>query len=271
MAAPNEMTVAQLARLIATPNAPVLIDIRTEDDFAEDPYLIPGSVRHASDDVAGLQALLHGRSGVLICQKGKKLSQGLTSWLRADGIAAEYLQGGTYQWRDHPGALRVPVRAIPTPVNGATLWVTRHRPKIDRIACPWLIRRFVDPAARFLFVAPGEVMNVVDRFGATPFDVEGVDFSHRGDRCTFDTMLDRFELHCPTLDSLATVIRGADTNRHDLAPEAAGLLAISVGLSRQYRDDHAQLRAGMDLYDALYRWARDGQSEGHDWPTGHGS
>lgn len=147
-------------------------------------------------------------------------------------------------------------------------WITRERPKIDRIACPWLIRRFVDPAAEFLFVVPAEVTAVADRFTATPFDIERVPFSHRGDRCSFDAMLDDFHLHTEPLDRLALVVRAADTDRHDLSPQAAGLLAISVGLSRQHRDDLAQIEAGMAVYDALYRWARDGYEEGHDWPAG---
>jgi hypothetical protein len=149
-----------------------------------------------------------------------------------------------------------------------SLWVTRHRPKIDRIACPWAIRRFIDPAARFLFVAPSEVAAVADRFGAIPFDIEGATISHRGDRCSFDAILDDFTLHSEALDRLALVVRAADTDRHDLAPQAAGLLALSVGLSRMFRDDQQQLEAGIALYDALYRWARDGHEEGHDWPSG---
>ncbi len=113
-----------------------------------------------------------------------------------------------------------------------------------------------------------EVLAVAENFGAVPFDIEGVSFTHRGDGCSFDAMLDDFCLHGEALDRLATVVRSADTNRHDLAPQAAGLLAISVGLSRQYRDDLAQLAAAIPIYDALYRWARDGHEEGHDWPAG---
>lgn len=266
MPAPNEISVSQLNRLIGTPDCPAIVDISIDADFAADPYLIPGSFRHPHTDIAGLTNRLKGRRVVVTCQKGIKLSQGMVAWLRGDGIEAEYLAGGMYGWRDAGETVRVPASALPAPVDGSTLWVTRHRPKIDRIACPWLIRRFVDPAARFLFVSPAEVMGVADRYGATPFDIEGVAFSHMGDLCSFDTMLDRFELHSEALDRLATVVRGADTNRHDLAPEAAGLLALSVGLSRQYRDDQAQLNAGMAFYDALYRWARDGFDEGHDWP-----
>ena len=270
MAAPNEITPAQLLRLIGTPDAPLVIDISIDPDFGDDPFLIPGSIRHPHTDLPGLKALVGDSSCVIICQRGIKLSQGMTARMRADGHKAEYLKGGMFAWRDMKEAVRVPASALPASIDGATLWVTRHRPKIDRIACPWLIRRFVDRNARFLFVSPGEVLGVADRYGATPFDIEDVFWSHRGDKCTFDTMLDEFVLHTPALDRLASVIRAADTNRHDMAPEAAGLLALSVGLSRQYRDDQEQLKAGLTFYDALYRWARDGQDEGHDWPGGRG-
>jgi hypothetical protein len=268
MAAPNEVTVPQLLRLIGTPDAPVIVDISIDPDFADDPFLIPGAFRHPHTDFAGLLARLAGRPCVVTCQQGIKLSQGLVAKLRAKGVQAEYLKGGNYGWRDHQGAPRIPATALPALVDGHTLWVTRHRPKIDRIACPWLIRRFVDPGAQFLFVSPAEVLGVAERYNATPFDVADVHWSHRADKCTFDTMLDEFSLHTEALDRLALVIRAADTNAHDLSPQAAGLLAISVGLSRQYRDDLAQLEAGMTLYDALYRWARDGTDEGHDWPGG---
>lgn len=265
MPAPNEITVAQLNRLIGTPDCPVIVDISIDPDFAEDPYLIPGSFRHPHTDIEGLKKRLSGRACVITCQQGIKLSQGMTAWLRGDGIQAEYLKGGMYAWRGDANTQRLPFSAIPTPVAGATLWVTRHRPKIDRIACPWLIRRFVDPNARFLFVSPAEVDGVANRYSATAFDVDGAPFTHSGDKCSFDAMLDAFHLHSPALDRMATVIRAADTNRHDLAPEAAGLLALSVGLSRQFKDDQDQLSAGLALYDALYRWARDGQGETHDW------
>ncbi|MEX0319735.1 MAG: chromate resistance protein ChrB domain-containing protein [Ruegeria sp.] len=267
MAAPNAITVPQLLRLIGTPQAPVIVDICIDPDFEADPHLIPGSFRHPHTDIGGLHRRVGDGACVIVCQKGLKLSQGVTAWLRSDRVRAEYLEGGMFAWRDHPGAPRVPFAALPKPIEGHTLWVTRHRPKIDRIACPWLIRRFVDPGARFLFVSPSEVMDVADRFDATPFDVEDTFWSHRGPLCTFDIMLDEFGLRTEALDRLSHVVRGADTNRHDLAPEAAGLLAVSAGLSRQYRDDHQQLEAGLHLYDAFYRWARDGFGEGHDWPA----
>ena len=155
----------------------------------------------------------------------------------------------------------------PRDAKGRTVWVTRARPKIDRIACPWLIRRFVDPNAVFLFVAPSEVLAVGERFNATPFDIENVFWSHRGELCTFDVMIEEFGLATPPLLRLATMVRAADTGRLDLSPEAPGLMAASLGLSRMFDDDLEQLEAGMLLYDAFYRWCRDATGETHNWPT----
>jgi hypothetical protein len=145
--------------------------------------------------------------------------------------------------------------------------VTRARPKVDRIACPWLIRRFIDPHAVFLFVAPSEVQLVADRFNATPFDIDDVFWSHRGETCTFDTMIEEFGLKSAPLLKLARIVRGADTARLDLEPQAAGLLAASLGYSRMYKDDLAQLDAVMQMYDAFYRWCRDASEETHNWPS----
>lgn len=261
MASFNEISPKHLNRLIGTPEAPVVIDLRIDEDFDLDPRVIPTARRRDFRAIADWAAEFTGRKVVTTCQKGLKLSHGAAAWLRGEGIDVEVLEGGHLAWAAVDLPLS-PVAAIPSGV-----WVTRHRPKIDRIACPWFIRRFVDPGARFLFVPASEVLDVADRYGGTPFDVEDVAFSHRGEACTFDTMLEVFALETKPLIRLAEVVRGADTDRHDLAPEAAGLLAISVGLSRMYRDDHAQLKAGMALYDALYRWARDGFDEGHDWPA----
>jgi hypothetical protein len=157
----------------------------------------------------------------------------------------------------------------PRDVQGRTVWVTRARPKVDRIACPWLIRRFVDPQAVFLFVPPSEVSEIAEQFRAAPFDIEGEDvfWGHRGEKCTFDTMVEEFGLATEPLLRLATIVRGADTARPDLAPEAPGLLAASLGLSRMYADDLEQLEAGMALYDAFYRWCRDATDETHNWPV----
>lgn len=267
MPAPNAISPDKLARLIGTPRAPFLVDVRSDDDYAADPRLPPGASRaddRAPGDVARRSL---GQTIVVICQSGHRRSQGAAALLRAEGMQAEYLEGGFEAWRDAGAPLIDPGKAPARDADGRTVWVTRSRPKIDRIACPWLIRRFVDPRAVFLFVAPAEVTGVAERFGATPFDVGGVFWSHRGEACTFDVMLTEFGLSTPALDRLALIVRGADTARLDLAPEAAGLLAASLGLSRMYADDLEQLEAGMALYDAFYRWARDAGDETHNWPT----
>ncbi|MEP3276539.1 MAG: sulfurtransferase/chromate resistance protein [Stappiaceae bacterium] len=267
MASPTEITVSQLSRIIGTPECPVLVDTCIDEDFDADARYVPSSFRHSFKQIEALIPSIGSRKVIVICKKGLKLSQGAAALLRNAGIAAESLEGGKYAWRD-AGLPLVPAEKIPqrNPA-GQTVWVTRQRPKIDRIACPWLIRRFIDPGAQFLFVAPSEVMNVADYFDATPFDVDDVFFSHRSDLCSFDTMIEEFSLLTEPLRHLAVIIRGADTNKHDLAPESAGLLAASLGLSRMYRNDLNQLDAGMHIYDAFYRWARDATDEGHDWPA----
>jgi hypothetical protein len=205
---------------------------------------------------------------VLIDQRGGAAAQAAAAWLRTEGVAAEVLEGGVDAWRA-AGLPLVPAAALPRrDGEGRTLWVTRARPKVDRIACPWLIRRFVDPRARFLFVPPGEVLAVAAATGAAPFDLAdpAVFWSHRDDRCTFDLMVAEFALAgFAGLEPLAAIVRGADTGRPEQVPEAAGLLAISLGLSRMHADDLAQLEAGMAIYDALFRWCRDARDETHDW------
>jgi hypothetical protein len=191
----------------------------------------------------------------------------LASWLRHVSVDAESLEGGFEVWAAAGFPLLRPDKVPPRSEAGFTVWVTRARPKVDRIACPWLIRRFVDPGAVFLFVAPPEIITVAERFRATPFDVDDVFWSHRGDLCTFDVMLDEFGLHSNALDRLDLIVRGADTARLDLAPQTAGLLAASLGLSRMHKDDLAQLDAGLALYDAFYRWSRDAAEETHNWPA----
>jgi rhodanese-related sulfurtransferase len=257
----GQITPAQAMRLIGMPDAPTILDVRLPEDLDALPHLVPTS-RVIPHDMVDSLADPPGRA-IVVCMRGRKLSEGAAALLRAKGWQAEVLEGGSEAWAA-AGLPMIPLAQLAQ----TSLWVTRHRPKIDRIACPWAIRRFIDPAARFLYVAPAEVSAVADRFGAIPFDIEGATISHRGDRCSFDALLDDFNLHSDALDRLALVIRGADTDRHDLAPQAAGLLALSVGLSRMFRDDLQQLEVGMTLYDALYRWARDGHDEGHDWPAG---
>ena len=267
MPSPTTISVDKLSRLFGTPACPRLVDVRIDEDFAANPSLLPGSVRRSHALVSDWSEGFDAPSAIVICQKGKKLSEGVAAWLRHRGIPAESLEGGFEAW-SAAGLPTVPDARIPArDKDGHSVWVTRARPKIDRIACPWLIRRFVDPGAVFLFVAPQEVEAVADRFGATPFDVENVFWSHRGDLCTFDVMVEEFGLTTEPLRRLARIVRAADTARLDLEPEGAGLLAVSLGLSRLFADDLAQLDAGMTLYDALYRWARDATGEAHNWPS----
>jgi rhodanese-related sulfurtransferase len=261
-----EISPEKLNRLVGTPGAPLIIDVRTEEDFAADPRLVPGSIRRSHSAVAEWSDRIDAESVVVVCQRGAKLSHGVAAYLRHAGIEAEVLEGGFESWIG--GGLAVPEDKLPAhDAHGRTVWVTRARPKIDRIACPWLIRRFVDPDALFLFVPASEVSLVGDRFGATPFDIEEVFWSHRGEQCTVDVMVEEFGLKSDPLLRLATIVRAADTARPELAPEAAGLLAASLGLSRMYTDDLEQLEAGMLLYDAFYRWCRDATEETHNWPS----
>jgi rhodanese-related sulfurtransferase len=264
----NTISIDKLGRLIGTPKCPVLVDVQTDEDFAADPRLVPGSIRRPWSRVSEWARECAGRSVIVICQKGLKLSQGVAAWLRHEGIPADSLEGGALAWAQS-GLPMVPEARLPSrDIQGRTVWVTRARPKIDRIACPWLIRRFVDPHAVFLFVASSEVAAVAQRFAAAPFDIEGdVFWSHRDEKCTFDVMVEEFGLATEPLLRLATIVRGADTARLDLATEAPGLLAASLGLSRMYADDLEQLDAGMTLYDAYYRWCRDASDETHNWPA----
>lgn len=145
-------------------------------------------------------------------------------------------------------------------------WVTRERPKIDRIACPWLIARFIDAAPEFLYVPAADVLNVAAKLDAVPYDIPGVEMSHVGELCSFDAFLAKYRLTEPALQQLAAIVRGADTSRLDLTPQSAGLYAISLGLSRCFADDHEMLKHGLVMYDALYAWCREGRDEAHRWP-----
>lgn len=264
MPALNTISPDKLARLVALPGSPAIIDLRADPNET-----VPGSLFRSFDNLVELAGV--GAAGIVtIDADGEGAAIAAAAILRSEGIAAEALEGGFAAWIA-AGLLTVSLTHLPARhADGRTWWVTRARPKVDRIACPWLIRRFIDPEARFLFVAPGEVLTVASQQQAEPFDVsdERVLWSHRDDRCTFDVMVEAFGLgsHEP-LARLAPIVRGADTNRLDLAPEAAGLLAISLGLSRVHADDHAQLEAGMAIYDALYRWNRDARGETHDWSS----
>lgn len=272
MPAPDAISCDKLAKLIGTPKAPIIFDVRRAALREDDPRAILTARLLTDEEMmpSGAPALLPslvGQAVVVACAAGHGRSQGLAAWLRAAGVTAEYLDGGHAAWV----AAGLPTydsrKIVGRDGEGRSLWVTRARPKIDRIACPWLIRRFIDPRAVFLFVSPTEVRAVAEAMGAAPFDVEDVFWSHRGETCTFDTLIAEFGLSLPALDRLATIVRGADTGHPNLAPECAGLLAASLGLSRMHTDDHAQLEAGMALYDAFYRWARDATDETHNWPN----
>ena len=271
MPAPDAITCEQLAKLVGTPRCPTLLDVRSETVRAADPRLIPAARPLARRPRPRSARRPRGHAPRArwwpSAAPGHHRSQGAAALLRHLGLAAEYLEGGQAAWVAAGLPLVDPTKITARAAAGRSRWVTRSRPKIDRIACPWLIRRFVDPRAVFLFVAPAEVQGVADLLGAMPYDIEDVFWSHRGDRCSFDTMLAEFGLAIPALDRLAAIVRGADTARLDLAPEAAGLLAASLGLSRMYASDLEQLEAGMALYDAFYRWARDATDETHNWPS----
>lgn len=269
MSSIHSISPQNLSRLVGTPKAPLIIDVRTEEDFASDPRLIPGSLRRTAALVESAHEVKN-RLLTIVCHKGAKISQGFAAYLRNEGAKAEVLDGGFVAWRDARLPLISTKHFPKRDDRDRTLWVTRERPKVDRIACPWLIRRFIDPNAVFLFVRPSEVIAVGERYGAAPFDVEGVFFGHRDELCTFDVLLQEFGLESEPLKKLADMVRGADTARLDLAPQAAGLLAASLGLSRMYSDDLEQLEAGIHLYDAFYRWCRDAVDETHNWPSHKG-
>jgi rhodanese-related sulfurtransferase len=261
MSSTNAITPEKLSRLIGTPNCPAVIDVRPDGD-----ELLPASVRRSAEDVHNWAHAFIGKRVVVSCVHGKERGAGVAALLRTEGIDAETLEGGFAAWREAGLPLIDATKLPERDPLGRTVWVTRSRPKVDRIACPWLIRRFIDPSALFLFVAPSEVAGVAERFGATPFDVDGVFWSHRGEMCTFDTMVEEFGLHAfGALGKLAVIVRGADTAHPEIAPQAAGLLAASLGLSRMYSEDLEQLEAGMLIYDAFYRWCRDAVDETHDW------
>jgi hypothetical protein len=225
--------------------------------------------RDASKTQAWAAELERTRSIAVACKAGHEMSQMVVALLRAEGLDARVLEGGYEAWANAglPFVAKAELDRL-TPKRPG-LWVTRRRPKIDRIACPWLIRRFLDPQARILFVDPDQVPNVARASGAVPFDIKDIELSHDGGRCTFDTMLKLFALEAePSLARLALIVRGADTARPDLAPEAAGLHAVSLGLSALAGDDdHGLLERGFMVYDALFAWLRFAAEEHHNWPA----
>jgi rhodanese-related sulfurtransferase len=266
---PFSISIEGLLHALGGPFWPQVVDVRDDDDYPADPRDIPGSIhRREADFSQWVSGLDRNRPVVVSCQKGMKISQGIVARLRADGWQASSLQGGFLGWAK-AGLPLLQRQALATigSAEGA-LWVTRRRPKIDRAACPWLISRFIDPAARFLYVEPDQVSAVASRLHGIAYDIPDCAVTHVGEDCSFDTILKIAGLagYAP-LDRLAAIVRGADNARFDLAPEAAGLLAVSLGLSDLAKDDdHGMLRHAFVIYDGLFAWAARASSETHNWP-----
>jgi rhodanese-related sulfurtransferase len=260
----------QLWHLIGTTDAPQLIDVRRRDIYESTPGVLPASIWQEPAEFARWSLVLdRARPIVIACKAGKELSQFITAELRGTGYKAAMLEGGSFAWIN-AGLPMVDRKSLERfAPRRPSIWVTRRRPKIDRIACPWLIRRFLDANAKILFVDPAYVKEAAAEVGGIPFDIASVELSHDGDRCTFDTMLKLFGLESePSLARLALIVRGADTARPDIAPEAAGLHAISLGLSALAGDDdHGLLERGFMVYDALFAWLRFAAEERHNWPA----
>ena len=250
-----------LYRGLGTAAAPLLIDVRRGPAFEADEWMIPGAVRRPPEEVARWgREIVSGSPVTVFCALGEEAGRNAAATLCEFGMPARYLEGGIAAWAESGLPLR---RKI---AQSSASWVTRERPKIDRIACPWLIRRFIDPEASFLYVPTERVFDAARSSGAIAYDIPGAEpFSHDGELCSFDAFLRVYGISDPALDTLAVIVRGADTARLELAPQSPGLLALSLGLSANFPDDHAMLEHGMVMYDALYAWCRDRQGETHNW------
>ena len=259
----------ELIRLVGGANAPVIVDVRRRPVFDADDRVLPTAIwrDHLAVDT-WVGALPANVPVVVYCVHGHQVSQAAASCLHLGGVNVRYLAGGIEAWRAAGGPL-VGKRADwcdPT-ATGPSRWVTRERPKIDRIACPWFVRRFVDRRAEIHYVEAEWVRDAAVELAAVPFDVPEVELTHIGATCSFDTLVAAYGMTDPALQRVADIVRGADTARPDLAPEAAGLLALSLGISASTDDDQEALRLGMVLYDALYAWARFAAAETHNWPA----
>ncbi len=261
------ISTSQIQAQLGSAKAPLLIDVRRQAAFDVDTQMIAGATWRDPFTVADWAKFLpRHREVVVYCVHGHEISKNAAAALASAGMSARYLEGGIEGWRASGGMLcsKQPTLNIPSAVNQPSVWVTRERPKIDRIACPWLIRRFIDPLAEFLYVPSADVMTVAAEKNAIPYDVPGVQFTHRGDACSFDALIADFALSNPALIDLAKIVRGADTGSPELTPQSAGLLAVSLGLSALYVDDHEMLAQGMIVYDALYAWLKSARAEIHN-------
>lgn len=259
----------ELAATVGTRSAPLLIDVRKAEAFAESDYLLPGSIRW--DYNAGAEwppELSSSTRAVAYCVKGAEVGIQGAALLASKNKDAAYLRGGLRDWQ---AAGFLIVRKRPDlGVDGERVsrWVTRERPKIDRIACPWLVRRFIDRRAQFFYVPKAEVFAFAKANNAIAYDIPGAPLEHDRERCSFDAFINAFELKSPALNRVADIVRAADTDTLERSPQAAGLLAISLGFSRMFADDHAMLDAMFPVYDALYEWAlaaEQGEAEPHRW------
>lgn len=260
--APASVSAGSLRQSLASARPPLVIDVRKGPTFLGAPDLIRGALRREPLRVADWAKTLPGEADVIVyCVHGHEVSQGVATALRAvpHALRAKYLEGGIEAWRAEGGEL------FGKPKGASSRWVTRERPKIDRIACPWLVKRFIDPEAEFLYVPAADVKAVAAEREAVPYDIPEVEFTHEGDLCSFDAFITHFRLQDPALDELALIVRGADTGQLGLAPQAAGLLAISLGLSLNHANDHEMLAHGIVIYDALYSWCKKGKTETHTW------
>lgn len=262
----DSISASQLCPLVGSDKAPFLIDVRREAAFSASHWVLPAARRANGADPAASLALKRDVPIVCYCAQGHNVGQMAAARLRADGHQAAWLEGGfeAYQAAGGPLVARAPDQDAR--FGAGTLWVTRRRPKIDRIACPWFIRRFVDAQARFLFVENAYVLDIAAELDAIAFDVEGAPVTHDGPRCSFDALLERYLIEDKALRRLADIVRGADTAALHLAPEAGGLLSISLGLSVLEADDHAQMARAFTLYDGLYAYLRFAAAEPHNWP-----
>ena len=266
---PFSTSAADASRLIGTPNAPRFFDVRKAEDFIASDYFIPGAIRWNYDagDAAPVE-INDVTSAVAYCVKGLHVGITGAEKLRSSNRDATFLEGGLRQWlaTDAPRVKKRPDLGVTG--ESVSRWVTRARPKIDRIACPWLVRRFIDPRAEFFYVPTSEVFAFAKANNAVAYDIPGAPIEHAGPLCSFDNFLRAFELTSPALERMASIVRGADTDALNLAPQSAGLLAISLGFSKNIADDHAMLNAMMPVYDALYRWVLDAvqaNDEKHNW------
>ena len=255
---------SDLYRHLGSHGYPLVIDVRKSAAFDADEQMLPGAARVAPEHIDNWDPT-HARPLVTYCVHGHEVSQRAAASLRDRGFHATHLEGGIELWRELGLPLLRKASALNVPGGTPSRWVTRERPKIDRIACPWLFRRFIDPTAQFFYVPTSQVMGAGERMRAVAYDIPGAPLEHDGELCSFDAFLKAFDLHDPALDDLASIVRGADTGKLQLTPQSAGLLAISLGLSNNFPDDHAMLQQGMVVYDALYAWCRHARDERHNW------